>query len=818
MPLNSRRVTRSQLQAVAEELGLPTSATGEDLALMVSGKLTEEGRDSKSVQVVLSDNQLQLADVGGVFPTVALEEAAEEQRTEPEQDSEDGEEGRVDDNPPTKEEFQRLQAEKEDLEQRLAEREAELQRQTERYAQLWRLNCDQLGEFDRLIEEKDAKVRELIGRVQQLEGPSRSSPVLSDFAVGDTPRARPLGTSLDTRSRKGKAPPVDPFTGDPRGELNFDDWLPTLERAAKWNQWTEEEQLLQLAGHLRGRAFREWNLMSSEDRQVYSRAVKVLKEQVDTGQRALAAQDFRHLQQCDNEMVGDFIGRLKRTFQLAYGADVMAEETRQRLLQGQLQEGLKDEILQSPTVLGSLDYTALCLAAKNEERRLTELARRQHHRNSGPPKGTSTLAARQIPPAEKEKAKPKPPDYKPGASPECFNCGCHGHLKRDCPHPSPARAESRGKSISQPKPSTRSVATVKDDTIEGDNPLDFLYSDSDDQMCLIQVEDRGSSVKHASVVVQGVHCKGVIDTGSDVTIVGGRLFKKIAAVARLQKRDFRPADKTPIAYGRQPFTLHGKMSLRISFQDREMVTPVYIKMDSEEPLLLAEGVCRQLQILTYHPAVLKGSQSPLEETEPEVKTTPDEVHKCQVTLVHTLTPLPHRSANVPVQGVRARDTLLPDSQLSESGDLIVEDGLLEFSEVGRSSLTITNTSDQTAKETKLKVENRVLIRFPAKETGARRKLSHPWHGPYQVTHLDHQNATVVKVYFLQEDTLQVHLSRVCPAPSDFPAGYYWYGGSCCGPGKPPEWINSLAEEAEEPRYNLRRRPPAAPEAARVEQS
>ena len=79
MPLNSCRVTRSQLRAVAEELGLPTSATGEDLALMVSGRLTEEGRDSKSVQVVLSDNQLQLADVGGVFLTVAFEEAAEEQ-------------------------------------------------------------------------------------------------------------------------------------------------------------------------------------------------------------------------------------------------------------------------------------------------------------------------------------------------------------------------------------------------------------------------------------------------------------------------------------------------------------------------------------------------------------------------------------------------------------------------------------------------------------------------------------------------------------------------------------------------------------------
>ena len=170
-------------------------------------------------------------------------------------------------------------------------------------------------------------------------------------------------------------------------------------------------------------------------------------------------------------------------------------------------------ILKSPMVLGSLDYNALCLAAKNEERRLTELARRQHHCNSGLPKGSLTPAAQQIPPQEKKAAKPKPPDSKPGASPECFNCGCHGHLKWDCPHPSPARAESRGKSVSQPKSNTHSVSIAKETTIDGDNLLHFLYSNSDDQTCLIQVEDQGRCVKHASVVVQGVHCEGVLDTG-----------------------------------------------------------------------------------------------------------------------------------------------------------------------------------------------------------------------------------------------------------------------------------------------------------------
>jgi len=53
--------------------------------------------------------------------------------------------------------------------------------------------------------------------------------------------------------RHGKAPPVDEFTAED-SRTRFDDWIPTLERAASWNGWTEDELL---AGHLRGRALLE---------------------------------------------------------------------------------------------------------------------------------------------------------------------------------------------------------------------------------------------------------------------------------------------------------------------------------------------------------------------------------------------------------------------------------------------------------------------------------------------------------------------------------------------------------------------------------
>ena len=75
--------------------------------------------------------------------------------------------------------------------------------------------------------------------------------------------------------RRGKALPVGEFTGeDP--DCNLDDWLPSLERAIVWNGWTEEEQVFQLAGHLKCRALQGWNLLEPDEKDSYSQGCQVV--------------------------------------------------------------------------------------------------------------------------------------------------------------------------------------------------------------------------------------------------------------------------------------------------------------------------------------------------------------------------------------------------------------------------------------------------------------------------------------------------------------------------------------------------------------
>ena len=92
--------------------------------------------------------------------------------------------------------------------------------------------------------------------------------------------------------------------------------------------------------------------------------------------------------------------------------------------------------------------------------------------------------------------------------------------------------------------------------------------------------------------------------------------------------------------------------------------------------------------------------------------------------------------------------------------------------------------DKTAKLTKFRIGDWVLIYFPQDETGKSRKLSHPWHGPYQITSRDEPDITATKVYFPDDPSIQVHQTRVQHCPPTLPLGFYWYGTKRPKPGRP----------------------------------
>ena len=643
LPLNSKRLKAAQLQRLARALSLPTSTSGDELRQMIDGKLEELEKEPRNVTVVITEaecgaERLALWDDDGSFLDV-----------HPETPEGEGDEDRTDSEPTTeelqsaldraleenallktqmtqqqaaleeeRERVEALEKENERLQEttspgRVSELEEELKREKDRMKSVWRMQCEQLVQYDSEVSEKETQITELKAELAKHAKPD------GEVVKGGTGRTAECNSSPSPCkvTRRGKAPPVDAFTGEDT-ELRLEDWLPTLERASSWNGWTHEELLMQFAGHLRGRALQEWNLLGPEDKESYEAATRALRTRLDPGGRALAAQDFRHTAQRESEPVSDFVRRLERTFQIAYGRDGMSVETRNTLLHSQLQEGLCYNILKAPAVSGAQSYRELCLAAKNEEKRQAELEKRVHYRRGDPNRQVRKPA---VPPAisnltpsvsistpsslpSLSTSSSNPSRVSPGVR-RCYNCGNTGHLARDCKEP---KKESPGKPKGFAKPPPKANLVVSVDAHETpEDALDYLFSSDSEEgdVCLVRVHDKGSRQRCADVEVQGVAACGVVDTGADITIMGGELFKRVAAVARLRKKDFKPADRKPYTYGDQPFSLDGRMDLDVSFDGKTMCTPVYIKMDAKESLLLSEGVCRQLGIVTYHSQVVR---------------------------------------------------------------------------------------------------------------------------------------------------------------------------------------------------------------------
>ena len=586
------------------------------------------------------------------------------------------------------------------------------QAEKEKNRQTWKVHCEHIAEQDVLVSAKDDEIASLKRQLAELRtqqrgdrgrrsqsgvdsrSPSRlrstetsQSPVsgvgeslseqrnVADHLLEPSPEGRSSGVP---RPRRGKAPPVDQFTGE-NVEVQLEDWLPALERAAAWNGWSQSDRLLQLAGHLRGRALQEWNLLDLTDKTSFTPAVEALRLRLDPGSKAVAAQDFRHAAQGDEEQVADFIRRLEKTFRIAYCRDKLSDETRDALLYGQLQESLCFDLVRAPAVSGAQSYKELCVAAKSEERRQAALKQRKQYHLPKQVIGTPSIASRphrtnppQLP-AQEDTASKRPPSTETRT---CYKCGRRGHLASACRQP---RSESGGSTL-RAGGSTKQVQVEKamqgQPTLsqEPETPLELLFSSSEEEEAgvrVVHVKDQGSFPQCAKVQIQGVPVYGVLDSGADISIMGGNLFRKVAAAARLKKKDFKKADKVPRTYDQKPFTLDGRMDLDVSFDGKTMHTPVYIKMNAHEQLLLSEGVCRQLGLISYHGEVerwknvrkqaprLGDSRAPAL----PLATVGAQVPTVRVRLVQTVNLLPHQGKMVQVRA---------DPGFSEEGHMLLE--------------------------------------------------------------------------------------------------------------------------------------------------
>ena len=234
-----------------------------------------------------------------------------------------------------KESLEAAQGKKGDDSVKVAQLEEALAAEKRRAKDQWKWSCSQVSELDALVESKDEEIAQLRAQLAGGRGvsPATTHSSEEEEELGGAGNAHPgvaaapkLATmfvptpSIVPTPRRGKAPPVDAFSGE-NDEIQLDDWLPALERASSWNGWSEGDQLLQLAGHLHGKALQEWGLIDESEKKTFPGAVNALRQRLDPGSKTMAAQEFRHTLQKEGESVASYIRQLERNFRVAYGRD-----------------------------------------------------------------------------------------------------------------------------------------------------------------------------------------------------------------------------------------------------------------------------------------------------------------------------------------------------------------------------------------------------------------------------------------------------------------------------------------------------------------
>lgn len=167
-----------------------------------------------------------------------------------------------------------------------------------------------------------------------------------------------------------------------------------------------------------------------------------------------------------------------------------------------------------PAVSGSQTYRELCLATKNEEKRLATLKKRQKYQQSSLSRTRpredrekqENPTVRQ-PPQNRIHQKPNHSRSTTLQSRRCYLCDKPGHLAKDCS----MKSESRGRDMDRERKwtGTRQVSSLSNESIlpDTEDPRSYLFSSgSEDESSVrhVRIDDEGSHPQCVRVNVQNV--------------------------------------------------------------------------------------------------------------------------------------------------------------------------------------------------------------------------------------------------------------------------------------------------------------------------
>ena len=193
--------------------------------------------------------------------------------------------------------------------------------------------------------------------------------------VADTPVEKEVVPTGATR--KVTLPTLPRFVGDRSEDGAFEHWTKKLLRHAELEKWTEREKLLQLELHLSGRAKQLYEVLPTEEKASFEKAVEALgrRLQLVNSEALLSAQLMRRKQRPTvNEYAHDF----EALFEKSYGRRVGMDEPSKVMLKRDLfVQGLllkwQEKVVPSATTFGDALHHARL--AEEHDRQITEIQR-----------------------------------------------------------------------------------------------------------------------------------------------------------------------------------------------------------------------------------------------------------------------------------------------------------------------------------------------------------------------------------------------------------------------------------------------------------